>query len=433
MLFRSNTIIEELNQFSIDELAHKYKDTNLEQYVYKLSDFLEETNAYIKSQEIFTRKKVDNFNEEVLNLWLIVSYFCNMQCIYCLGNGGNYGRTKNLMSKETAIEAINLFWKRRNKKAKKLKVTFFGGEPLTNKDLIKYCLTYINDLCEHDGIKVKYMIDTNGTLIDEEMANLFKKNDFEVIVSIDGMEEIQNINRPLVNKKNSYLEVIKGLKILLSKEIEVTARITVTKNSVYCFYKTVCELWDMGFNNIYFDIVSSLDDEIRIGNAEMDILEEQLSLLTNKIYCNIVEGKNYRLLDFDKKIELIHKRKIMSECSFYNGYTYIVTPEKHIYNCFWLLGRDEFMIGTLKDRIANQKNRYQEDIKCKTCWAKRICGGGCLKKEITYAGEARDNFALYCREKRFLSQQCLLLYTRLIRHSTEISGNINRYFNDILK
>ena len=26
-----NTIIEELNQFSIDELAHKYKDTNLEQ------------------------------------------------------------------------------------------------------------------------------------------------------------------------------------------------------------------------------------------------------------------------------------------------------------------------------------------------------------------------------------------------------------------
>ena len=112
-----NTIIEELNQFSIDELAHKYKDTNLEQYVYKLSDFLEETNAYIKSQEIFTRKKVDNFNEEVLNLWLIVSYFCNMQCIYCLGNGGNYGRTKNLMSKETAIEAINLFWKRRNKKA----------------------------------------------------------------------------------------------------------------------------------------------------------------------------------------------------------------------------------------------------------------------------------------------------------------------------
>ena len=182
-------------------------------------------------------------------------------------------------------------------------------------------------------------IDKNGTLIDEDMANLFKKNDFEVIVSIDGMEEIQNINRPLVNKKNSYLEVIKGLKILLSKEIEVTARITVTKNSVYCFYKTVCELWDMGFNNIYFDIVSSLDDEIRIGNAEMDILEEQLSLLTNKIYCNIVEGKNYRLLDFDKKIELIHKRKIMSECSFYNGYTYIVTPEKHIYNCFWLLGQ----------------------------------------------------------------------------------------------
>lgn len=56
-----------------------------------------------------------------------------------------------------------------------LKETFFGGEPLLNKEVFLYSLEYIESLLEGTGVIPTYAITTNGTLINDELIQIFLK------------------------------------------------------------------------------------------------------------------------------------------------------------------------------------------------------------------------------------------------------------------
>lgn len=119
---------------------------------------------------------------------LSVSNQCNMRCKYCFEkkfeNVGirDYGSKMDFSIAKEAMEKVIENAKRNGRKA--IKVTFFGGEPLTNKEVIKQILNYFGDGSNY-GIFIQYSIDTNGILMDEEMAKLFGKYNVLVNLSID--------------------------------------------------------------------------------------------------------------------------------------------------------------------------------------------------------------------------------------------------------
>ena len=104
-----------------------------------------------------------------------VSGRCNIDCIYCFYKDIDFG----IMSDEIVHKVIS----------QSFEPTTFGwqgGEPtLAGLDFyqraIKVCPNYIN-----------HTMMTNGILIDENWAKLFKNNNFLVGVSIDGIESIHN-------------------------------------------------------------------------------------------------------------------------------------------------------------------------------------------------------------------------------------------------
>ena len=51
---------------------------------------------------------------------------------------------------------------------------------------------------------------SNGTLIDEKMANLIHMYDIKVTISIDGPEEIHDLNRVDAAGKGSFSRVIRS-------------------------------------------------------------------------------------------------------------------------------------------------------------------------------------------------------------------------------
>ena len=55
---------------------------------------------------------------------------------------------------------------------------------------------------------------SNGTLIDEKMANLIHMYDIKVTISIDGPEEIHDLNRVDAAGKGSFSRVIRGIEML---------------------------------------------------------------------------------------------------------------------------------------------------------------------------------------------------------------------------
>ena len=158
-----NYVMVDLNTYRIFYLT--------ENLVHALQD--KEAVAFSKEENdiwqiIQNLKPAQSVNETFYNAIKIhVSNSCNLACKYCYANGGNYGFQDSLMTQETADKILKTIdeWK----VFQKLEyITFFGGEPLLAWKIINY-------ICEHTVHRnVKYLLQTNGTVINEEILEMLK-------------------------------------------------------------------------------------------------------------------------------------------------------------------------------------------------------------------------------------------------------------------
>ena len=116
-------------------LRQKYPD-------FDIDDLIAKTKSYRIVEEDIHDPSIRN--EEFNSLWLNISHICNLRCVYCYGVDGTYGTQKTLMKIEDAKNIIDFWYKRLETRSKEVKVTFFGGEPTINKEVIKYSVNYLN-------------------------------------------------------------------------------------------------------------------------------------------------------------------------------------------------------------------------------------------------------------------------------------------------
>jgi uncharacterized protein len=86
-------------------------------------------------------------------------------------------------------------------------VSFYGGEPLLQFDLIKKVIEY----CNRSGPDINYYMTTNGTLLTDEMIDFIIKNDIIMTFSLDGYKSNHDRNRVFMNDKGSFDTVMKNI------------------------------------------------------------------------------------------------------------------------------------------------------------------------------------------------------------------------------
>jgi len=131
------------------------------------------------------------------NIELYLAEACNLRCRYCYVDANECLHGK-LMPPEIARAAVDLIFARA-KGVDRLQITFFGGEPLLNKPVLKETVAYSQRLARRHGKQVRYSMTTNGTLLDDEVISLIKRYGFGLMISADGPPEIHNDHRPLAN------------------------------------------------------------------------------------------------------------------------------------------------------------------------------------------------------------------------------------------
>lgn len=147
------------------------------------------------------------------NLILQVTQQCNMRCSYCAYSGNYFNRTHstNRMTFETAKKAID-FYLERSDKADARYISFYGGEPLLEFELIKQCVNYA---LEKKGDKsIGFPMTTNGTLLTDEVIKFIVKHKFSLMISLDGDKESHDINRRFRTGGGSFDVIINNLKSL---------------------------------------------------------------------------------------------------------------------------------------------------------------------------------------------------------------------------
>lgn len=140
---------------------------------------------------------------------------CNLACRYCCYSPDSPGRRNHstkTMRWATAKKAID-YYSLRNLSTDRTALSFYGGEPMLEFELLQRCIEYSRSL--PDGDRFHLNITTNGTLIDEDVASFFVKNEVHVHVSLDGPEAIHDNNRVfLTGERGTYKATITGLEQL---------------------------------------------------------------------------------------------------------------------------------------------------------------------------------------------------------------------------
>lgn len=168
-----NTLSGECFKISID-VAEMIENNLLDQLNKELyDDFVEkgiivddqvEENRYFSYIQNQTR-----FNNNALSSTVLLTWACNLACIYCYEGAGC--RTIR-MNKATADRFIGFMINQaKTRNSKSMYINLFGGEPLLNIDCGFYILDELKKFCGEKNIEFASGIITNGTLLTAKIVN----------------------------------------------------------------------------------------------------------------------------------------------------------------------------------------------------------------------------------------------------------------------
>ena len=166
------------------EVIEEFKKLKLfkDEEIYQKESSCISKDFFRETTDIEGKNNPSVFNKDTNGMISAVNLFitqtCNMNCTYCYGEGGEYGK-KSHMTEDCAMRSVDWLIKQ-SKDKKDITIGFFGGEPLLNVPLIKKVVSYGRKKTEKTDKKIKFGVLTNGTLLKDEYIKYFKENDINI-------------------------------------------------------------------------------------------------------------------------------------------------------------------------------------------------------------------------------------------------------------
>ncbi len=415
-------IIEVFEGRSKEEVASKLKEEGKEYKEEDIYSAYDDVQSLVDAEQLFTE---DIFQTEILDfkkrktvvkaLCLNVSHDCNLACKYCFAGQGEYHGDRALMSYEVGKQALD-FLVANSGSRKNLEVDFFGGEPLMNLDVVKQLVEYGRSIEEEKGKKFRFTLTTNGVLLDDDFVEYANKELKNVVLSIDGRKEVNDRMRPTRNGKGSYDIIMPKFKEFAKKrQGEYYIRGTFTHNNLD-FCDDVVNFIEEGFKEISMEpVVAAPEEPYAIREEDVPVIKEQYDKLAKILVDRAKEGKPVNFFHFNIDLAggpCVYKR--LSGCG--SGTEYLaVTPWGDLYPCHQFVGQEDFKLGDVWHGIDNEKvveefkcnNVYAKD-KCKNCFARFYCSGGCAANAYQFHNKILEAYDIGCEleQKRI---ECALM------------------------
>ncbi len=325
-------------------------------------------------------------------LCLHVSHDCNLRCRYCFASTGDFGTGKRMtMSFETAKRAID-FVVERSGKRRNLEVDFFGGEPLMAMDTVKRTVEYARSIEKEKDKNFRFTITTNGMLLNDDIIEYVNREMSNVVLSLDGRKEVNDHMRPTPGGQGSYDVIVPKFQKLVAGRgtKDYYIRGTFTRNNLD-FAQDVLHFADLGFKHLSVEpVVSEADKPWALREEDVAAIEAEYEKLAEAL------RQRPEVNFFHFNVDLAQGPCVIKRlrgCGA--GCEYVaITPDGDIYPCHQFVGNDEYLLGNLYDGTFRREvskrfaglNIYTRE-KCKTCWARFYCSGGCSASNLAVNGD----------------------------------------------
>lgn len=383
-------------------LKDRYDEAELAEALEELK-FLEKEGMLYADDSQVTLEMLEGRGAVIKAMCLHVAHDCNMTCKYCFGDKGAFEGERSLLSLETGKKAID-FLLAHSASRRNLEIDFFGGEPLMNFQVVKDLVAYGREAEKPYGKNIRFTITTNGLLLDDEKSAFINENMDNVILSIDGRPEVNDNMRRTTNDKGTYDIITKNyLKFVEKRQGTYYVRGTFTRENLD-FAEDVKHLVEMGFKNVSVEpVVTDLSLSYALQDEDKDRLFEEYDKLADIYLKQYEEGKAFEFFHFNIDLNqgpCVVKR--VSGCGAGTEYV-AVSPEGDIYPCHQFVGNEEFKLGNIKEDefknemydLFNSAHIYNKE-KCKDCWAKFYCSGGCHANAYHINKDMKEPYSLGC-------------------------------------
>lgn len=197
---------------------------------------------------------------------------CNCDCLYC------YEQDKtSTYTWEEVKELIDKILKYRT--SDEFGIEFLGGEPMLRWDLIRKSYEYLEGIKEVDIID--YVITTNGTIMNEEIADYLSKNKkIRFAVSMDGHKWSNQLRVFKESRKNTYDKVMENINFLKRYGVESSIHITSHLYNIGFLSESIDHLYKQGIRSID---VGTVESTMKIDKEYCDRFIKELDLVSQKI------------------------------------------------------------------------------------------------------------------------------------------------------
>ena len=400
-------------------LAEKYTARELDEVIGELQQL----------EEIGALNAPDNYDDveqirdpgTIKAMCLHTAHDCNLRCKYCFAATGDFcmGERK-LLPYEVGKAALDWLVEHSGKRVN-LEVDFFGGEPLMNFEVMKRLVAYGRSIEKEKNKKFKFTTTTNCVLLNDEIIDFLNKEMHNVVISMDGRPEVHDRMRPTVNGKGSYDIIAPKAKEFAKRrgDKEYYIRGTFTGYNKD-FGNDVLFLADEGFDQLSIEpVVTAPKCEYALHEEDLPAIREEYARLAQIYIDRRANGKWFNFFHFMVDLEggpCLRKR--LTGCGAGNEYV-AVTPDGDIYPCHQFVGRDGFRMGSglddtfdrdIQKKFANNTVLTKE--KCRDCWARFYCSGGCAANAHAFHGDISQPYDLECQMERKRLECAMAIYAR---------------------
>lgn len=404
--FNTSMIIIPKEVYECIFIKHCYDDSEYISKLVELGFIVEEDNAQFAQIEHIRKLNLLS-GEQVVNIFSTNN--CNARCYYCFEKGIDMIN----MSEQTADATVDFI--KKYYPDKKLKIIWFGGEPLYNFPIIIRITKALKDA----GYNLCCHVTTNGSLVTQEIIDFFtlyyERVSFQVTIDAIG-EKYGKIKRYIdCNSDVAFDRTINACHLLINNEVFLSIRINYLDKNI--------DAAEKDFNYLQSIFSNVRDDNFLIYLAPITLLENCQSCPdSNDHLVNLLkfhyENGVYKNNRYDGYYDLLSSFNLMPKggaCRAANKKHITITADGRIFPCNRYAKYRNYAIGNVLAGIDENNTFYKyfynwrvTEEKCKVCSILPICQGGCKALKTLYT---KKDFV--CQRIVIQSDLLKLLYATL--------------------
>lgn len=365
------------------------------------------------------------YNDMKNHLTLIIkpTHDCNMGCKYCyIDKNAEEGRM-NSATLENMIYQLSLL---PGKEA--FEFIWHGGEPLLMgtefyKQAFELQKKYLSDKKVNNGLQ------SNATLVDDEVLSFCEKYKFNIGCSLDGPKEIHDLTRVYKDGRGSFDDVWRGIQMIRERNESIRKRTSHSAQPTHLGGGAITVLTKYNINHLgevydFFkanNIGMKINPLIKSGRAsesyeDLGIGSEEygkaLISLFDRWFNELERG-----IDVDPLVSIISSLMTgkPTSCNFGESCRdkfASIGPRGDVYPCgrfdglpeFWMGNLNqtpisEILSGTVSKSLSCRNADYIPE--CNSCKSKKICNAGCMHNAYMQRGNVKDK-DYYCASYKIL-------------------------------